>query len=195
MVAEALKWVVCTHDEYHGDSLWQPEVGFNYWGIPYSMIAPADRHQILLYLGYGKSMSEEGPDDVQVATLCLSPGGTIKSVIFPNDLESSRDPCKKGPACCIHWAMGALGAWGSYWSNIQPQVDSPSPGGVRWTGWLVLLWVWMICYPWRLRTGWFALLWTRWFALLWDRMIRSLVDRMIRSLVGHDDSLSCGQDD
>jgi len=40
-------------------------------------------------------MSEEAPDDVQVATLCLSPGGKIKSVISLNDLESSRDPCKR----------------------------------------------------------------------------------------------------
>ena len=59
------------------------------------MIAPINRHQILPYLGYSKSVSEEAPDDIQVVTLCLSPKGKIKYVIFPNDLESLRDPCTR----------------------------------------------------------------------------------------------------
>ena len=94
---------VSTHDEYHCDSLWQPKVGFDYWGILYSMIAPADRHQILPYLGYGKSMSKEAPshwDDVQVATLCQSPRER-SNLWFSRTTWSRRETLVKG-SCMLH---------------------------------------------------------------------------------------------
>ena len=138
MVAEALKRVVCTHDEYHCDSLGQPEGGFDYWGIPYSMISPADRHQILPYLGYGKSMSEEAPSHWDWCTgrrNFSKPLGKVKSVTFPNNLESLRDLLIRvlHVACIELWEL--YGAWGTYWRNIRQQGDSPSLGGALCTGW------------------------------------------------------------
>lgn len=115
MVTKALKWVVCTHDEYHCDSLWQSEGGFDYWGILYSMIAPANRHQILTYLQHGKSMSEEAPSHWDWCTsrrhFVKAPGkGQICD--FPEWLGVVERPSYKGPACCMHWALVALGGLG-----------------------------------------------------------------------------------
>ena len=92
---------------------------------PVFNIAPAVRH----HLGYGKSMIKEAPshwDDVQDRA-------PRKDQIcdFPERLGVVVRPLKKGPACCIHWALGPLGGLQFYWSNIRPQGDSPSPGGAR----------------------------------------------------------------
>ena len=166
---------VSTHDEYHYDSLWKPEVGFDYWGILYSMIAPADRHQILPYLGYGKSMRKEAPshwDDVQVTTLCESPGER-SSLWFSWMTWSHWETLVKG-SYMLH-ILSSRNSWGlrflleqhttigwltlPWWYALGQDDLIPC-----WTGRFALLWI-----------GWFALLWTRWFGLLCSRMISSPV--------------------
>jgi len=85
--------------------------------------------------------------DVQVADILSKPQGKVKFVTFPNNLESLRDlPIRLLHVACIElWEL--WGAWGTYWSNIRPQGDSPSPGGVLWIRWLVILWAGMISSP------------------------------------------------
>ena len=62
----------------------------------------------------------------------LKPRGKDQICDFPERLRVVKRPLYKGPTCCIHWALRALGACGSYWTNIRPQGDSPSPSGVHW---------------------------------------------------------------
>ena len=85
--------------------------------------------------------------DVQVADILSKPQGEVKYVTFPNDLESLRDLLIRVLhfACIELWEL--WGAWGTYWSNIWPQGNSPSPSGALWTWWLVLLWARMISSP------------------------------------------------
>ena len=102
---------------------------FDYWGIPCSMISLADIHQILPYLGYHKSMSEEAPSHLCWCTGCrhfVKAPRKGQICDFPKRVGVVERPSYKGPACCMHWA---LGGWGTYWSNKRPQGDSPSPGG------------------------------------------------------------------
>ena len=180
MVAEALKWFVCTHDKYHWYSLWQLEGGFDYWGISYLMIAPADRQHILPYLGYGKSMGEEAPSHWDWCTgrrhFVKAPGkGQICD--FPERLGVVERPSYKGPTCCMHWALGALGGLG----YLLEQHTT--------TGRLTLSW-WcamykMTCSTFPCDTPWW----------LWNRMISSPVgldDVFSMAIVEQDDSLSCG---
>jgi len=84
---------------------------------------------------------------------------------FPKWLGVGKKPLYKGPTCCIHWALGALRACGSYQSNIWSQGDSPSLGGAHWNKMIRSL----VGQDDSLSCG------TGWFALLCSRMISSPV--------------------
>ena len=86
--------------------------------------------------------------NVQVVDILTKPRGKIKFVIFPNDLESSRDLCKRvlHVAYIELWELWGLGVLTG--ATYDHRVTHP------------LLVV-------RIET--------RWFALLWNRMIRSPV--------------------
>lgn len=162
MVAEALKWAIRTHDEYHSDSLCQPEGGVDYWGISYSMIAPTDRHQILPYLGYGKSMSEEAPSHWHWCTGCghfVKAPGKGQICDFPEWLGVIERPSYKGPACCMDWALGAQGG---LWYLLEQHTT---------TGRFTLPWQ---CAMYKMIGSTFPCD-TPW--RLWDRMISSPVGR------------------
>ena len=135
--------------------------GFNYWGISYSMIAPEDRHQTLPYLEYGKSMSEEAPSHWD---WCTSRRHFVKALgkgeicDFPERLGVVERPSYKGPACCMHWALRALGGLG----YLLEQHTT--------TGRLTLPWC---CTMYKMTGSTFPCdtLWQ-----LWNKMISSLVD-------------------
>ena len=94
LVVETLQWVVCTHDEYHYDSLWQPredsivEESRIRW-----LLQQIDIRYCLIWdmVSRWARRLHHIETDVQDTDILTKPRGKVKSVIFLNDLELLRE--------------------------------------------------------------------------------------------------------